>query len=81
MILDHIKLTCSESPYSDLILEGTGTIDTETFNLDARLHPRAGLPILRDITGAIFDQLYSIDVTGELLDPTVTVVIFPFLSP
>jgi len=81
MILDHIKLTCSESPYSDLILEGTGTIDTETFNLDARLHPRAGLPILRDITGAIFDQLYSIEVTGELLDPTVTVVIFPFLSP
>ena len=80
MILDTITLT-SDLRVSDLILEGDGTIDTETFRINARLHPRAGLPIVREVLGAINDQLYSIDITGELFNPTVTIVALPFLSP
>jgi hypothetical protein len=80
MILENITLT-SDSGVSDLVLEGHGTIDTETFTLKARLHPRAGLPIIREIAGAINDQFFSIDITGELFNPIVAIVPLPFLSP
>jgi len=80
MVLENITLT-SDSGVSDLVLEGDGTIDTETFTLKARLHPRAGLPIIREIAGAINDQFFSIDITGELFNPIVAIVPLPFLSP
>ena len=80
MILDDITLT-GDVRVSDLVLEGAGTIDTETFRIQARLHPRAGLPIIRKILGAINDQLYSIDITGELFNPRVSILALPFLSP
>jgi hypothetical protein len=81
IILEEISLRSNESNITGFMLEGEGTIDFETFQIKARLHPRAGLPIIRDIAGAVIDQLYSIDVTGELLNPKVSVVPFPFLSP
>lgn len=81
IILQDITLRSSETDISNLVLEGEGTIDFETFRIHARLHPRAGLPIIRDIAGLFNDQLYSIDVTGELLDLKVSVVPLPFLSP
>jgi hypothetical protein len=80
MILDDITLT-SDVRVSDMVFEGDGTIDTETFRLNARLHPRAGLPIIREIAGAINDHFYSVDITGELFNPTVSIVALPFLSP
>ncbi|MEE2912511.1 MAG: hypothetical protein VX436_01760, partial [Planctomycetota bacterium] len=80
MILDEINLTSNNRP-SDLKLEGEGTVDTDTFILSARLHPRAGFPIIRDIAGAINDQLYSVDITGELFNPSVAIVALPFLTP
>ena len=81
IILEEITLRSSESDITDLVLEGEGTVDFETFQIKARLHPRIGLPIIRDIAGILNDQLYSIDVTGELLDPKVSVSPLPFLSP
>ena len=57
-----------------------GSIDFETMEMYARLHPRAGLPIIRDIAGVLNDQFYSIDVTGKLLNPEVSIVPLPFLS-
>lgn len=81
IILEEITLRSSETDITDFVLEGEGTIDFDTFEIHARLHPRAGLPILREITGVLNDQFYSIDVTGELLAPKVSVVPLPFLSP
>ena len=81
IILEEIALRSSETDITDFVLEGEGTIDFDTFEIQARLHPRAGLPILREITGVLNDQFYSIDVTGELLDPTVSVVPLPFSIP
>ncbi len=81
IILEDIVMQCSDLDISDLALEGDGAIDFDTFQINARLHPRAGFPIIRDIIGALNDQLYSIDVTGELLDPKVAVVLLPFLTP
>jgi len=80
-ILEDIVMRSNDRDLSDLSLTGEGTIDFDTFQIYARLHPRAGLPIIRDIVGALNDKLYSIDVTGKLLDPEVTVVLLPFLSP
>ena len=80
MILDEITLS-SDARVSDMVFEGEGTIDTETFILSARLHPRAGLPIVREIAGAINDHFYSVDITGELFNPTVSIVALPFLAP
>jgi len=81
IILEEITLRSSETDITNFVLEGEGTIDFDTFEIKARLHPRAGLPILREITGVLNDQLYSIDLTGKLLDPKVSVVPLPFLSP
>ena len=79
--MEEITLRSSETDITDFVIEGEGTIDFDTFEIKARLHPRAGLPILREITGVLNDQLYSIDLTGKLLDPKVSVVPLPFLSP
>ncbi|MBT4531105.1 MAG: hypothetical protein HOC27_07855 [Phycisphaerae bacterium] len=81
IILDDIILRSGDSDISDLVVSGDGTIDFDTTEIHARLHPRAGLPILRDIAGALNDQFYSIDVTGTLLNPEISVVPLPFLSP
>jgi len=81
IILENIILRSGAEDISAFVLEGDGSIDFESFEIQARLHPRAGLPIIRDIAGAVNDQLYSIDVTGKLLDPQVSVVPLPFLSP
>jgi len=80
-VLERICLTSHNSNDSDLVVEGEGTIDFESFTLNARLHPKVGAPILRDIAGAINESLYAIDVSGELFNPTVSVVPLPFLSP
>ena len=79
--LENISLFSNDSDITDFVLEGDGTIDINTFQIKARLHPRAGLPLIRDLFGLFNDQLYSIDVTGELLNPEVSVVPLPFLSP
>ena len=78
--VDKIKLMGDETSLTDLVLTGVGTVDIDTFTLNARLHPRVGLPIIREITGAVNDQLYSIDVTGELFNPTISIVPLPYLS-
>ncbi len=81
MVLDDIRLTSSEDHVSDLEFTGDGEMNIDSLELHARLHPRVGMPILRELTGAINDQLYAVDVTGELLNPKVSVVPLPFLSP
>ena len=81
VVLDQIKLSGEDSSSTALVFKGSGTITIPSFELDIRLYPRAGWPLVRDITGAFGDQLISIDVTGKLLDPTISVVPLPFLSP
>jgi hypothetical protein len=81
MVLDEITLRSSDNDITDFSLEGEGSINFDTFEIQARLHPRAGLPIIREIAGVLNDQLYSIDVTGKLLAPEVSVVPLPFLTP
>ena len=81
VVLDRIVLTSDDDEIPDLVLEGEGEMDLESFEMFARLHPRVGWPVIRDITGAFSDQLYSIDVTGKLLNPKVSIVPLPFLSP
>ncbi len=81
IVLKEISLRSSDKDVTGFKLEGEGVIDFDTFEIEARLHPRAGLPVLREITGLLNDHLYSIDVTGKLLDPKVSVVPLPFLSP
>jgi hypothetical protein len=79
-ILDTIVLRSEDSDIADLVIEGDGKIDLETLQIQARLNPRVGLPIIRDIAGALNDHFYSIDVTGDLLGPKVSVIVLPGLS-
>lgn len=81
IVLNEITLRSSEKDITDFSLEGEGIVNFDTFEIQARLHPRAGLPIIREIAGVLNDQLYSIDLTGKLLNPEVSVVPLPFLSP
>ena len=78
--LNQIKLTGDDTSVQGLVINGNGTIEIPSFELDVELHPRAGWPILRDITGALGDQLFSIEVTGQLFNPTISYVPLPILS-
>jgi len=80
VVLEEIKLTGDDTSMQGLVISGTGKLEVPSFELDVELHPRAGWPILRDITGALGDQLFSIKVTGQLLNPTITYVPLPILS-
>ena len=79
VVLEQIKLTGDDISVEGLVISGSGKLEVPSFELDVELHPRAGWPILRDITGALGDQLFSIKVTGQLLNPTITYVPLPLL--
>jgi hypothetical protein len=61
-------------------LEGTGTLDLASFELDTRFRSRGGVLLLRDLVGGIGDQLASLEVTGPLWDPRVRVIALPGLQ-
>ena len=79
VVIEQIKLTGDDTSVQGLVISGSGKLEVPSFELDVELHPRAGWPILRDVTGALGDQLFSIKVTGQLLDPTITYVPLPIL--
>jgi len=66
-----------ESTFGDnalLQLYGEGEMDFNTFELDTRFRTRGGVLLIRDIAGALSDQLYVIEVTGTLSDPKPRVI-------
>jgi hypothetical protein len=52
-----------------LQLFGTGEMDLDSFQLDTRFRARSGVAIVREVVGAIGDQLAVIEVDGPLWDP------------
>ena len=71
--VDSIILKTDEtsSAASDVI-----TVNSASINFSSPI------PIFnREIAGAINDQFFSIDITGELFNPIVAIVPLPFLSP
>jgi hypothetical protein len=52
-----------------LSLEGSGTVNVATSELDLRLSSRSGLPVLGQVLGALGDAFLRIRVTGTLSDP------------
>jgi hypothetical protein len=80
VVLDDIVLEASSGGLSAFSMIGDGTLDWSTMQVDLRLRPRGGWAVLRDLIGAMQDQLYEISVTGPLLDPVVEVVALPGLQ-
>lgn len=78
--LQEIKLTGDDTSVQDLVIRGSGTMKIPSFELDVELNPRVGWPIIRQIMGAIGDQLYAVKVTGPLLDPEITFEALPNLA-
>ncbi|MCP3902097.1 MAG: hypothetical protein GY715_00555 [Planctomycetes bacterium] len=60
-------------------LRGGGELDLATWDLDARLNTRGGLFLIRDVVGAVGDQLGTIHVTGTLWEPVPSLVPLPGL--
>ncbi len=61
-------------------LKGTGELDLDTFELLVRFRSRGGVLLVRDVVGAIGDQLAIIEVTGPLWDPQPRVIALPGMS-
>jgi len=78
--LEEIRLTGNDTSVQGLVIKGSGTIKIPSFELDVELHPRVGWPIIRQVMGALGDQLYEVKVTGQLLDPTITFEPLPNFS-
>lgn len=78
--LQEIKLTGDDTSVQGLVIYGSGTMKIPSFELDVELHPRVGWPIIRQIMGALGDQLYAVKVTGQLLDPEITFEPLPNLA-
>jgi hypothetical protein len=60
-----------------LQIEGAGTLDLASFELDARFRSRSGVAVVRDVVGGIGDRLAAIRVTGPLWDPEASVMPLP----
>ena len=80
VVLDDIVLEASSTGLSAFSMIGSGTLDWSTMHVDLRLRPRGGWVVLRELIGAMQDQLYEISVTGSLLKPEVDVVALPGLQ-
>jgi len=78
--LQEIKLTGDDTSIQGLVIRGSGTIKIPSFELDVDLHPRVGWPIIRQIMGALSDQLYAVKVRGQLLDPAITFEPLPIFA-
>jgi len=78
--LQEIKLTGDDTSVQGLVIYGSGKMKIPSFELDVELHPRVGWPIIRQIMGALGDQLYAVKVTGQLLDPEITFEPLPNLT-
>jgi hypothetical protein len=78
--LEEIKLTGDDTSVQGLVIKGSGTLEVPSFDLDVKLYPRIGWPVFRQIFGAIGDQFYAVKVTGQLLDPKITIETLPNMS-
>ncbi|MDP6600818.1 MAG: hypothetical protein QGH76_00825 [Phycisphaerales bacterium] len=81
LVLESIWLEDSNAAGTPFIMTGIGTIAYPEMEVHAVLKPRAGWAGLRDVAGVITDALFVVDVSGPLLDPTVSVVVLPSFAP
>ena len=65
----------------DLILDGSGWLDTQSGELALRLRNRGTMPILSDILGSVSNQLFQIDVRGTLAAPQGSIAPLPAIMP
>ena len=70
-ILETITLASGPDGTGGFSLEGEGTLEIETMEVDADLRPRGAWPIVSDVIGVIQDQLYEVTMTGHIGDPDV----------
>lgn len=80
ILLDDVVLEASSGSIAAFSMVGSGELFWPAFEVDLRLKPRGGWPLLSDIIGLVQDQLYEIRVRGSLLDPVVDLVPLPGLS-
>jgi len=80
ILLDDVVLAASSGSIAGFSMIGSGELFWPAFEVDLRLKPRGGWPLLSDIIGLLQDQLYEIRVRGSLLDPVVDLVPLPGLS-
>jgi len=78
--LEKIHLASGPWGGGGFSLDGSGTLMLDTMVVDARLRPRGSWPIIRDIIGAVQDQLYEVSMEGPIGDPEAGVVALPGLS-
>ncbi|MCH2137438.1 MAG: hypothetical protein MK074_00075 [Phycisphaerales bacterium] len=78
--LEDIRMEATSGDVAAFSLNGTGTMHWPDMNVDIRLKPRGSWPILSDVIGLLQDQLYAIEVKGDLVDPDITLAPLPGLT-
>lgn len=64
-----------------MILEGSGSLDTETRAIALRLANKGTIPLVSDLLGGVSNQIFQIDVRGTLDKPEGSLVPLPLLLP
>ena len=65
----------------NMILRGTGSLDTETRAIALRLANKGTIPLVSDLLGGVSNQIFQIDVRGTLDKPEGSLVPLPLLLP
>ncbi|MCA9296210.1 MAG: hypothetical protein KC983_06820, partial [Phycisphaerales bacterium] len=74
MTMERILLESSSGQNATMQVFGDGRLDLETYDLNAWLHARSGIMVLRDLVGGITDSFFRIEVTGTLGKPVANLV-------
>jgi len=65
----------------NMVLVGSGSLDTETRAIALRLANRGTIPLVSDLLGGVSNQIFQIDVRGTLDKPEGSLVPLPLLLP
>jgi hypothetical protein len=78
---DTVRIERCRFAAGTLELEGDGTVDIPTYGLALRLYPKGTVPLVSDLIGGVMNQIFAIDIGGDLRDPKASLAPLPTVIP
>ena len=75
IVFERLFLEC---PTLELV--GEGSMSYPGMELDVRFRTRGTVPVIRDLSAGLSDQLFVVEVTGPLGDPQARLIPLPGVS-
>ena len=81
VIFERVLFEGTRNDTAILQLFGEGSMNLADYELDMLFRSRSGVAVLRDIAGALGDQLAAIRVRGPLWEPETSLMALPGMNP